>query len=573
MNIFSTFGFNQLFIYKKSMGTGNFNQDDFSLILEKLSNLENRLSVLEENMGLIKNDDPTVYLNKSDNLDEFNNSPVEKQEEKSLESHIGEYGLAWLGNIVFLFSGIFLHLFIQGKGFPLISAVVGFLLIGFMLILSAKMEKSFSYLSGLFKVFAQLFLFYVVASFHFFFKDTLVDNVYAGMAILLLVVIYQIYQSWKYQSEKFTILGLIFLISTAILSNQSTIILPLLLAASALSVFLFHRFAWTRSVLLTIMMVYFSYLLWLLGNPFINSAVQVLKESQWSEYYLLGSAALFSLIFLFKRKGSYSNSSIFSILIFNGIGFSFIIGLMLLMFFKENYQMQFAYISLFCVLYSVVLKKYSPWKYSPALYAVYGFITISITFYGVFQLPMIFLTLTLQSLLVLSMALWFRSKIIVVMNTFMFVTLTISYFPFFESIDIISFSFPIVAGISARIINWQQDRLTLKTQYIRNIYLFILLFTLLYSLKNALPSEYITLSWALSAVIFFGLSILLQLVKYRYLAISALLAASIYLIFVDLATINLIYRIIAFLLLAIISIGISVYYVELSRKKKEAPND
>jgi len=307
--------------------------------------------------------------------------------------------------------------------------------------------------------------------------------------------------------------------------------------------------------------------MWVMGNPLVNSGLKIISSSEFSEYYLLIIAALYSTVFLIKKNGKFPTASVFSVLILNGMGFSFLLILLTLQFFQGSYQFLFASLSVFCILYSLVLKKYSDWKYAPALYAVYGFVAISITFYGIFKLPLIFLTLSLQSLLVLSMALWFRSRIIVVMNTFMFITLTIVYLAFFDSVNIINFSLPIVAAISARIINWQQLRLTLQTQFIRNFYLFVLYFTLLYALKKALPSEYITLSWSLAAAIYFGLSIILRLVKYRYLAIASLAAAAGYLFFVDLAVINVAYRIVAFLVLAIISIGISVYYVDKARKK------
>ncbi|MCF6183005.1 MAG: hypothetical protein L3J56_00010 [Bacteroidales bacterium] len=51
------------------------------------------------------------------------------------------------------------------------------------------------------------------------------------------------------------------------------------------------------------------------------------------------------------------------------------------------------------------------------------------------------------------------------------------------------------------------------------------------------------------------------------MAIGTLGTASVYLFFVDLENINVIYRIAAFLVLAFISIGISVYYVKKSSDK------
>ena len=534
---------------------------------ERILSLENRFSTLEEK---IVSAQPTKLIFPSEenrNLQEIEIPEEENISSSYIESNIGEYGLAWFGNIVLLFGGIFLHLFVQSKGLPLFAALIGYGFAAFMILFAWKMRTSYTYLSTVFVLFAKFLLFYITIGLHFFVADPLVESKYIVIGLLLILIIFQVYRAVKLESEKHLILGLFFLIITAILSNETHILLPLLTISAAGSVYFLFRFGWPKTLIYTLLLVYFSFLLWFLGNPFVTSSLKAVADNQYSEFYLFAIASLFSIVFFVKQNGKIQSGTLLSVLILNGLGFSFLLAMLTSLFFSNDFQMLFALISIFCVLYSVLLKKYSPWKYSPALYAVYGFVAISITFYGIFKFPMTFLTLSLQSLLVLSMALWFRSRIIVVLNTIMFIVLTIVYFSFFGQTDIINFSIPIVAAISARIINWQRKRLTLTTQFIRNIYLFILFFSLLYALKKALPSEYVTLSWSIAALIYFGLSILLHLVKYRYLAIATLGAASVYLFFVDLATINVIYRIIAFLVLAIISIGISVYYVEKSRNK------
>jgi uncharacterized membrane protein len=93
---------------------------------------------------------------------------------------------------------------------------------------------------------------------------------------------------------------------------------------------------------------------------------------------------------------------------------------------------------------------------------------------------------------------------------------------------------------------------------------------MLYAMYKAVPSQYVTLSWALVAVLYLLVSIILKNVKYRYMMFATLLATAFYLFAVDLARIGTIYRIIAFLFLAVISIGISVYYVNKIKKRKEA---
>ena len=91
----------------------------------------------------------------------------------------------------------------------------------------------------------------------------------------------------------------------------------------------------------------------------------------------------------------------------------------------------------------------------------------------------------------------------------------------------------------------------------------------LYTLYHLVPNQFITLSWVMAAVSYFLLSLLLKNVKYRYMALGTMIAASIFLFLVDLARIELAYRVIALLSLAIISLGLSFYYTKKLKKKVE----
>jgi len=167
------------------------------------------------------------------------------------------------------------------------------------------------------------------------------------------------------------------------------------------------------------------------------------------------------------------------------------------------------------------------------------------------------------------MAIWFRSRFIVVMNTLLFLTLLIFYMITSPLSDGINISFTLVALLTARILNWRKDRLTIKTDLLRNTYLITGFVMVLFTLYHLVPDQYITLSWTAVAAVFFALSLILKNVKYRYLALASMIAAAFYLFIVDLARIELIFRIMALMFLAIISIGLSVYYTKKSRKKAD----
>ena len=92
----------------------------------------------------------------------------------------------------------------------------------------------------------------------------------------------------------------------------------------------------------------------------------------------------------------------------------------------------------------------------------------------------------------------------------------------------------------------------------------------LYSLQQAVPDKYITLSWTIAAALYLVMSMVLHNKKYRWMAIFTFIATAIYLFMVDLANLQVGYRVLAFLFLAIISLAASVYYTKRLRKESDS---
>jgi hypothetical protein len=237
-----------------------------------------------------------------------------------------------------------------------------------------------------------------------------------------------------------------------------------------------------------------------------------------------------------------------------------------LRFFSSDYVSLFAVITLCCLAYSTILHSKSDWNFASAYYALYGFMAMSISLYGLFGLPRVYILLSVQSLLVVSMALWFRNRLIVIMNSLLFLIILTLYLLSSKSVDAANFSFALIALVSARIINWKRSRLQIETDLIRNLYMIEGFLMVLYALSHAVPKQFVTLSWTMAALLYFLLSIVLKNVKYRYMALGTMICAAVYLFIVDLARIEIIYRVLALLFLAAISIGISIYYTNRIKK-------
>lgn len=535
---------------------------EYKIILDRIDQLESRVFQLESDLRKAgpRTVRPVSPGDSEDYIELKVNLPWAGSEE-GIERKVGEYGLTWLGNIV-LFLGItFLTHFISAQGYPLISFLIGIGVFTGILLSERFLRKNFSYLSFILRMFGQIMLFYSVVRLHFFSAQPVLANKTAEIILLILVIGYQFFESIRRKSEGYAVLAYLMTLCLAILSDTTHIMLPAITAGAILSLFFFNKYQWSRLLTFSVIFSYLVMLLWLVGNPVMGHEFGAIKAHGYSYLYLAVLGATFSMVTLIKKTDGFADAVILSTILLNGLGFSLLLGLMVVTFFATGYIWIFVSIAVFCLGFSALLKFRSPWKYSPALYALYSFVAISITFYGLYGYPHVYLFLTCQSLLVVAVSLWFKSRIIIIMNLLLFLFILAGYLMAPVSLNLTNFSFPVVAFFSARIINWQKERLNIKTEFIRNIYLIVIFITLLYAMYKSVPEQYITLSWAFVAVLYLVISIILKNVKYRYMMFATLVATVMHLIGNDLAKIGMIYRIIAFLVLAVISIGISIYYV------------
>jgi hypothetical protein len=301
-----------------------------------------------------------------------------------------------------------------------------------------------------------------------------------------------------------------------------------------------------------------------MGHP-----LQMLSDPGYGYIYLFLIGGCFCLMPLFRdREGSEDDFIAWGVII-NGVLFTLLLMPVALKYFSNDYVALFGIVTLCCLIYSTILKSTSDWNFASAFFALYGFMAMSISLYGMVGFPRVYLLLSVQSLVVVAMALWFRNKLMIVMNSMLFLSIFLVYILFSKTIDGANFSFAIVPLVSARLINWKRERFEIKTEMIRNLYLIEGFIMTLFALYHAVPRQFITLSWTIAALLFFILSFILKNVKYRYMAIGTMISAAAFLLIVDLARIGVVYRILALLVLAVVSIGISIYYTSRTGKRSE----
>jgi hypothetical protein len=397
----------------------------------------------------------------------------------------------------------------------------------------------------------------------------LIENPVLSQALVLAVLISLIYLAYRKDSQILAIIVWLMMVITAITVGTTHFMLPLMLGISVPAIYFTIKKGWWTGLISSIFFSYLIYLMWILGNPIMGKSVEIISMHQMGHVYLFASALAYSLLALLPSSDKVSQNQLNSAIVLNGLGFSFLVALSVLTFFTENYFRLFGLIAAFSIGYSIWLQLRGTWKPVAAMYALYSFVALSISIAGIYHFPLAFLLLSIQSLLVLIVALWFHSRFMVIMNTILFVGLLIAYFITGEILHGINFSFALVALGSARILNWKKQRLEIRTELIRNLFLFSGAIMVLFSLHEAVSPNFVTLSWTLSAMVFFILSVVIRNMKYRWLAIITMVVTVFYLFIVDLSNISLGYRIVALMFIAAISLGISIFYSRRQKSNKD----
>jgi len=419
------------------------------------------------------------------------------------------------------------------------------------------------------KLTGQIILFYVTVRLHFFSANPLIPGKTLAIAFLLLVIAYQTFITVRNKSQSDGAITILFVMAAALLSDMPHLMLTLISVGSVGAIYFYYKNNWQLLLLLSIVVSYLTFFLWLFGNPLVGHTMQLISDHKYGYIYLFVIGACYSLLPLLKRQGESSDGFITSLIIINGVLFAIFLIIVTVRFFSNRYVGLFTLISFSCLAYSIVLKSISARKFAPAFFALYGFLAMSIAIYGLVGLPELYLLLSVQSLVVVSMALWFQNRLIIVMNSLLFTTILFVYMVFSEKVDGADFAFALVSLVSARIINWKKERLNIKTDLIRNLYLIEGFIMVLFALFHAVPRQFVALSWTIAALLYFLLSFILKNVKYRYMALGTMISAAIYLFIVDLARIELIYRVLALFTLAVASISISIYYTNQKRKSQK----
>ncbi len=531
-------------------------------ILQCLRRLEGRIARIENHLGML-NSAPDPIPNGATGSAGMQEAA---DNEAELEQRIGEFGLAWAGSIVFLLGFVFLMTFTLNQGYSLLSAVMGYAAAVGIHLLARLWQRSFFYLARILVSASLLLGYYTTLRLHYYTASPLIGNGLLALILLLAFAVLPLLLALKTRSQAQALPAVLLVLMTALLSEHPHLVLSIATLLTVLAVFLALRHSWWRFLNLTICLVYLAHLLWLINDPLAGHPVQAVAPGQYPLAYLFFCAAVFALPALYFTQDAFPDPSRIAVVLLNCLGFSTVLSLAVLVLYARNLApIALGAFGLLLVCSAAQWLK-THLQFAASVYACVSYVALTAAIYGYARIPDAFLWLALQSFLVVSMALWFRSRTLVVMNAVIYFGLLSAYWVISPASDWVNFSFAVVALLSARVMNWQKERLTLRTDWLRNTYLAATFLMVLYALYHAIPPSYVALSWTLTAVGYFLLSLLLRNVKYRWMSLFTLLATVIYLFLVDLARLDPKFRVVAFLFLGLMAVGISLFYARLRRR-------
>ena len=490
-------------------------------------------------------------------------------EEIGLEFRIGEFWLAQVGALILLFGAAFFISY-PLPGLPaLVVTFLGYLAISGLAVLSSYWKTSLPHLSKILFGGSLVLLYFATLRVYFFASAPLLKSKALAIAAVFIVlgVIYFI----AIRQKRNLLTGMVVFLSylSALFFNQIEIALGAIVVTSAISLYLLISRNRYDILLLSLCAAYLTHLIVLFNNPVVGNPIQQIATHHYNLLYLLLYASVYGISGVFRSTEDRNSFSQTLITFLNAGGIFVIVLINTLAYFRE----QAAWAALLSSAFFMGLA-FINWlrlhrSASSSYYAVFGYMALSAAIFIHFPAPNYYFWLGLQSLFVVVTALMFRSRIIIVANMLIFLCIFLGYFILSASSNAVNFSFALSALAGARILKWKKERVSLKTELIRNLYLTCAYVIVLYGLFHFFPMQFTSLAWLGAALLFMALSFFLKNIKYRYMSIMTVVATILHVFIVDAASLTAGFRIILFVSVGILIVLFSILYSKVRVKSTD----
>ncbi len=523
---------------------------------ERISRIEHRLSIQE----------PEYRQTQTDNEPPASPSAPELQDD--LEYQVGQNWFAKTG-IVVLAIGMALLLTFPFPAIPsYIPSLAGGVLVVVLSALSRAWRDSFPLLARYLFGAAMALMYFAVMRLCFFSAVPALNAAsIPGIVLLLAASLVNTAIALRRRSMYLLALAVTCMVATILTSDSIWLAACMFPVLATFASVMRIRFSAQGFFFYGIGLVFFAVLLIAIGNPLLGRPLQLVVSPLWSAWVLLLSVTAFSAGTLFRsdhRPEEWSQGLESAAVIVPGFGL--LLGFTAPASSPEFVGVQLASAATMFVL-AIAFWVRDQSTYTTFFAAMTGYFALTLAIVKGFSGPSTFVWLALESIVVVATAVWFRSRFIVVANFFIYLSIIVAYLAATPEEHGMALGFGVVALISARILNWQQHRLALKTEAMRNAYLGIAFLVFPYALYHLVPREYVSLSWIGIAGLYYALNGVIKAQKYRWMGHLTLILTVLYVVIIGIIQLDPAYRVVSFLALAIALLAVSMAFTRLRARK------
>lgn len=538
--------------------------------------LERRLAELEQRIARLEATHPAVPVSAPAPAPARVEAAaaVDRHAEDEFEFQVGQNWFATVGiGVLTLGAGFSLSLPYASlpAGLPsLVGAGVAVALFG----LAQRWQQSFVLISAYLRGAAMALLYFATLRLYFFGSTHLLSpDTGPGGTLLVLVVAFNLVLAYRRRSPWLLGLALLLGYLTAIIVGTAGFLLPALVTLAGLAVAGGWRGGWTGPVLAGIILSPVTYFLWAAGNPLVSRSFHFVQEPPAGPGVLLATVLILGSGLLGRRPEQEEESGLANSGALLNCAFGYGVFLVHTL---AAFPTRFAgaHLAAFLVLLALAVLFWARERsrISTFLYAMTGYLALSLAIIKLTAMPDVFVWLSLQSVVVVATAIWFRSRFIVVANFLIYVSIVLGYVLVAKSESGISIGFGVVALVSARILNWQKDRLELKTELMRNAYLFAAFVIFPYALYHLAPGRYVGLAWVGLALFYYALNLIVRNQKFRWMGHATLLLTTFYVAIVGTSRFGPVLRVLSLLALGTVMLAVSLIFTRMRQRSQPKKN-
>jgi len=443
---------------------------------------------------------------------------------------------------------------------PVLPSVVGWVLAGCLLALAQWLQNSIPLLARYFRGAGMILLFFATLRLAYFGARPVFAAASPVMGALLAVAVsVNLAIAWWRRTVFQLVLALFTGYAAALAVGTPWYVFGMVTALSLYALLAARRFDNPWLVVVATPLAFLTYLIWAVGNPVVGNKPEVVTGPFAGAVLLLVWMSIHAAAMIWRRNRTPEDPVLLLGSLLNCGGYVLFLAHVFIRY-RDVFIAANVAASILLLVIAVIFWVREQSRGATFIYAMTGYAALNMALIMAFPVPDLFAWLSAQSLLVVTTAIWFRSRFIIIANFLIYLVVVACYMAVAKQETGISLVFGVVALTSARILHWKKDRLELKTELMRNAYLATAFVVFPYALYHLVPRIWVAVSWVGLALFYYLMNLLTESRKYRWLGHNTLLLTVVYILVVGVAKLEGAQRIMSFLLLGTVLLVVSVIF-------------